>query len=67
VAGQSAIKSVYQTQGMGWYGSFVYLEHGGRFFEFGLLANEKAEKCNGVNDYEDRVYQSIISTLKFTD
>ncbi len=67
VAGQAAVKVNYQTPGMGWYGSSVFLEGKTKFFEFGLLANEAGDKCGGIDDYEDRVYQSMISTLKFAD
>ncbi|MFA6376894.1 MAG: hypothetical protein WCX69_05860 [Candidatus Paceibacterota bacterium] len=67
VAGHPAIKVNYQTAGMGWYGSSVFVMDGnGKYFEFGLLANESGEKCGGVDDYEDQVYQSVIATLKFT-
>jgi len=67
VAGKNAIKVNYQAQGMGWYGSSVFMQNGGRVFEFGLLANEVPEKCGGVDNYNDQVYQSVISTFKFTD
>ena len=67
VAGKNAIKVNYQAQGMGWYGSSVFMQNGGRVFEFGLLANEVSEKCGGVDNYNDQVYQSVISTLKFAD
>ncbi len=67
VAGLSATQVNYQTRGMGWNGSTVFIEHAGKFYEFGILANSTAETCGGVNDYSDRVYRSVISTLKFTD
>jgi hypothetical protein len=66
VAGKPAVKIDYETSGMNWNGSIIFVENGGKIFEFGLLANEASAKCNGVSDYEDRVYQSVISTLKFT-
>lgn len=65
VAGQAARQVDYQTQGMGWYGSDTYFEYGGKFYDFGILANATPGKCGGIDDYEDRVYQSVISTLKF--
>lgn len=67
VGGVAAENIDYQTGGMGWYGSDTFIEHNGKFFEFGLLANESSDKCGGIDDYEDRVYQAVISTLKFTD
>ena len=68
VAGHPAIRADYQTAGMGWYGSSVFImDTNGKYFEFGLLANESGEKCGGIDDYEDRVYQSMIATLKFID
>jgi hypothetical protein len=67
VAGRTATKVDYQTMGMGWYGSNTFIEHNGKFIEFGLLANEAAAKCGGIDDYADRVYQSVLFTLKFTD
>ena len=67
VDGKPAVKVDYETSGMDWNGSSVFVENNGRIFEFGLLANEASAKCNGVEDYEDRVYQSVISTLKFTN
>jgi len=67
VAGQPAIRFDYQTQGMGWYGSDTYLEYGGNFYDFGILANATPDKCGGIDDYEDRVYRSVISTLKFAE
>ena len=65
VAGQPATKADYQTGGMGWSGSDTFIEHNGKIFEFGLLANESSAKCGGADDYEDQVYQAVISTLKF--
>jgi len=67
LGGQPAVKIDYQTAGMGWYGSDTFVEHSGKFLDFGLLANEAANKCGGDEHYEDRVYQSVLSTLKFTD
>jgi hypothetical protein len=67
VGGNAAIKADYQTGGMGWYGSSVFIERRDKFFEFGLLANESSAKCGGTDDYADRVYQLVISTLKFTN
>jgi hypothetical protein len=67
VAGQTAAKVDYQAPGMGRYGSSVFVERGGKIFEFGLLAGEVPDACGGVDDYEDRVYQSVVSTLKFAD
>ncbi|MCU0653109.1 MAG: hypothetical protein MUD10_02510 [Candidatus Pacebacteria bacterium] len=67
VAGKPATRVEYQTAGMGWYGSDTFVENGNRFYEFGLLANETGNKCGGADDYEDQVYQSVLSTLKFTN
>jgi hypothetical protein len=67
IDGNPATKIDYQAGGMGWYGSTTFIEYGGKFFEFGLLANESSAKCGGIDDYEDRVYQSVISTLKFAN
>lgn len=67
VADAMATKVDYQTPGMGRYGSSVFLENGGRAFEFGLLAGEAGEKCGGAPDYDDRLYQSAIATLKFAN
>lgn len=67
VAGKPAKKIDYETAGMGFNGSAVFLENDAKFYEFGFLANESSAKCGGVDDYEDRVYQSMISTLKFTN
>ena len=67
VAGLAATRIDYQTQGMGWNGSLVFVGRDGKFYEFGILANTTAEKCGGVDDYADRVYRSVTSTLKFTD
>ncbi len=66
VAGQPAVKLDYQTQGMGFNGSEVFVEYDGRIYEFGILANTTALTCGGVSDYADRVYRSVITTLKFT-
>lgn len=62
-----AVKIDYQTPGMGWYGSSVFLRRGQKVFEFGMLANEISENCGGVRDYDDRVYRSVILTLEFAD
>jgi len=67
VDNQPAIKIDYQTTGMGWYGSATFIEHNDKFFEFGLLANEASEKCGGVDNYEDQIYQAVIKTLKFNN
>lgn len=67
VAGAMAAKVDYQTAGMGRYGSSVFIENNGKLFEFGLLAGEGAEKCGDADDYDDRLYQSVIATLKFND
>ena len=67
VAGFSATRVDYQTQGMGWYGSDVYLKRNGKVYDFGILANATPGKCGGIDDYEDRVYQSVIATLKFVE
>jgi len=67
VAGKPAKKIDYETAGMGFSGSAVFLENGEKFYEFGFLANESSTECGGIDDYEDRVYQSVISTLKFTN
>jgi hypothetical protein len=65
IDGRNAAKIDYQTQGMGWYGSSVFAENQNRVLEFGLLANEMAEKCGGVDNYNDLLYQSVVSSLKF--
>ena len=62
VAGQEAIRVDYQTRGMGWNGSAVFISRAGKFYQFGILANITAETCG---DYADRVYRSVISTIKF--
>ena len=62
-----AIKADYQTSGMGWFGSSVFIDCERGVFEFGILANEIAENCGGARDYDDRVYQSAIATLKLAD
>jgi hypothetical protein len=67
IAGLAATKVDYQTKGMGFNGSDVYIEHAGKFYDFGILANTSATTCGGVDDYADRVYRSVITTLKFTD
>jgi hypothetical protein len=67
VAGLPAIIVDYQTKGMGWYGIDTYIDRDGKVYDFGILANATPDKCGGIDDYEDRVYQSAISTLKFTD
>jgi|GEM_PF-814360 len=67
VGGKPAVRADYQTAGMGWSGSSVFIDDGKKFIEFGLLANESGERCGNSDDYEDRVYQSVISTLKFTN
>lgn len=66
-AGRPAVKANYQTPKAGLYGSSVFVENDGRPFEFGLLAKEAAEKCGDADDYDERLYQSVISTLKFAD
>lgn len=66
-AGRPAVKTSYQTPKAGLYGSSVFLENNGWMFEFGLLAKEAAEKCGGADDYDERLYQSVISTLEFAD
>ena len=65
--GRPATKVDYQTPKAGLYGSSVFVENNGRAFEFGLLAKEAAEKCGDAYDYDERLYQSAISTLKFID
>jgi hypothetical protein len=67
IAGRPAVKTDYETAGMGWYGSSTFVENNGQILEFGLLANESSEKCGGVENYEDLVYQSARSTLKFNN
>ncbi len=67
VANRPAVKVDYQTKGMGWYGSDTYIEQNGRIYDFGILANEAFDKCGGIDNYEDRVYQSVVSTLKFAE
>jgi len=67
VGGVDALQVDYQTQGMGWNGSSVFIAHNDKFYEFGILANTSAQSCGGVDDYADRVYRSVISTLKFTN
>lgn len=67
IADKPAARIDYQTTGMGFSGSSVFLEHGGYFFEFGLLVNTAPAVCGGQTGYEDKVYQSVISSLKFAD
>ena len=68
VAKHPAIKVDYQTAGMGWYGSsFFIMGDNSKVFEFGLLANESGDKCGDIDDYEDRVYQSVILTLRLNN
>lgn len=67
VAGLSAKKVDYETTGMGFSGSDVFVENNGKIFEFGFLANEASAGCGGVDDYPDRVYQSVTASLKFTN
>jgi hypothetical protein len=66
-AGRPAVKTSYQTPKAGLYGSSVFIENAGRVFEFGMLAKEAAEKCGGADDYDERLYQSAIATLKFAE
>lgn len=66
-AGRPAVKTSYQTPKAGLYGSSVFVENAGRVFEFGMLAKEAAEKCGGADDYDERLYQSAIATLKFAE
>jgi len=53
--------------GMSGYGSTVYINRNGKIFEFGLTASGAGPVLCGIDNYkyEDRVYQSVISTLKF--
>ncbi len=67
VGGRPAVKTSYQTPKAGLYGSSVFVENAGRPFEFGLLAKPAAEKCGGAYDYDERLYQSVIATLKFAE
>lgn len=65
VAGRDAVKVDYQTPKAGLYGSSVFVRNAERAFEFGLLAGETFRNCGGVDDYGDRLYLSVIATLKF--
>jgi hypothetical protein len=67
VAGRDAVKIDYQTPKAGLYGSSVFVQNAGRAFEFGLLAGETFKNCGSVDDYGDRLYRSVITTLKFDD
>jgi hypothetical protein len=67
VSGRDAVKIDYQTPKAGLYGSSVFVQNAGRVFEFGLLAGETFKNCGGVDDYGDRLYRSVIATLKFGD
>lgn len=67
VSGRDAVKIDYQTPKAGLYGSSVFIQDSGRAFEFGLLAGETFKNCGGVDDYGDRLYRSVIATLKFSD
>lgn len=67
VAGKAAIKVNYQTPKAGLYGSSIFVQNAGRAFEFGLLAGETFKNCGGADDYGDRLYRSVIATLKFGD
>ena len=67
VGGQNAIKADYQTAGMTWSGSDTFIKCGNQIFDFGLIANTAPNKCAGDASYEDKVYQSVISTLKFVN
>jgi len=56
------------SMGMSGYGSTTYVMHNNKIYEFGLTASgTESTICGGDGyKYEDRVYQSVITTLKFT-